>query len=178
MCYLCRRRGLLLPPNPNPCSVPWVRWGLMTWVAGEKWAPSRLFGQLGSPWWKSPVHVWEYSGGAVTWASWGDSFSGVLPGGQASRALNLPEAEPPGGPHHPGAPTTPKLWDGWGTALAINGHHPFLIRKITRGMVSESQTQVNLNNIPGEIQSLKTETPTRATAPARLAGKCAAAEFI
>ncbi|EFB25154.1 hypothetical protein PANDA_019815 [Ailuropoda melanoleuca] len=29
---------------------------------------------------------------------------------------------------------TPKLWDGCGAALAINGHHPFLIRKITRKM--------------------------------------------
>lgn len=72
----------------------------------------------------------------------------------------------------------PKLWDGFGVALAINGHHPFLIRKIRRKMVSESQSQVNLNNIPGEIQSLKTETPTRARAPARLARKSATAELI
>lgn len=45
-------------------------------------------------------------------------------------------------------------------------------------MVSESQSQVNLNNIPEEIQSLKTETPTRARAPARLAGLGAKAELI
>lgn len=45
-------------------------------------------------------------------------------------------------------------------------------------MVSESQSQVNLNNIPGEIQSLKTETPTRARAPARVAGKSETADLI
>lgn len=45
-------------------------------------------------------------------------------------------------------------------------------------MVSESQSHVNLNIIPGEVQSLKTETPTRARAPARLAEKSATAKFI
>lgn len=45
-------------------------------------------------------------------------------------------------------------------------------------MVRESQSQVNLNNIPGEIQSLKTEIPTLARAPTRVAGKSATAELI
>lgn len=82
------------------------------------------------------------------------------------------KAEPSSGPH------PPKLWDGCGAALAINGHHPFLIRKITKKMVSESMSQINLNNMSGEIQSLKTETPTRARAPARLEGKSATTELI
>lgn len=46
-------------------------------------------------------------------------------------------------------------------------------------MVSETRSRVNLNNIPGEIQSLKTETPTLVRErPARLAGKSAPAELI
>lgn len=139
-----------------------------------KWAPPLLSlphsGHLGRG---LPLPLWGNFRGACGPSLSREFFDQLRsPGGANYPApWTCLKAEPSRGP--PALP--PKLWDGCGAALVSNGHHPFLIRKITKkkkkGWVSESQSQVNLNNIPGEIQSLKTETPTRGSAPARLEGR-------
>lgn len=118
-CYLRGKRGLLLPQTKSLlCASSVAGGGRLGWGRWKsRWGNRR---PLSSP---CPTRVTSAEDSPCP-----SGETSEVPVARASPGNSLISSG------LPGVPTTlpSKLWDGCGAALVINGHHPFLIRKITK----------------------------------------------